>query len=122
MSYVDTADARFIYYDPLAYIVPRAAGAFTNTLAWQRRMFGWVPSGATTFLLRDFADYGNAVANPAPRSTVLLDIEPVSHAFETFPANESLYTLMNHELVHIVEGDMAAEQDRRWRALFHGKV
>jgi hypothetical protein len=122
MSYVDTPDARLIFYDQLAYIVPRAAGVFTNALAWQRRMLGWVPDGATTFLLRDFADYGNGVAIPAPRNLILLDIEPVSHAFETFAANESLYTLTNHEVVHLVQGDMAAEQDRRWRRFFHGKI
>jgi hypothetical protein len=89
MSYVRTPDALFVYYDPLAYIVPRTAGAFTNMLDWQRRTLGWVPDGSTMFLLRDFADYGAGAAVPAPYKTMCLDIEPVSHAFETFPANDA---------------------------------
>ncbi len=122
MSYVRTPDALFVYYDPLAYIVPRTAGAFTSTLDWQRRTFGWVPDGSTMLLLRDFADYGAGAAIPAPYKTIWLDIEPVSHAFETFPANERIYTLMNHEVVHLLQGDMAARQDLRWRRFFQGKI
>ena len=49
-----------IYYDSLGYLVPHAVRTFTNSLAWQRRMFGWVPSEPTTVLLKDLADYGSA--------------------------------------------------------------
>src|SRR5262249_698602 len=45
-----------------------------------------------------------------------------SHAFETYPASERLYSLMNHELIHIVQGDIANDDDRWWRRFFHGKV
>ena len=51
-----------------------------------------------------------------------VDIAPLSHAFETFPATERMYTLMNHELVHSAQGDVADGEDRRWRRFFHGKV
>ena len=51
----------------------------------------------------------------APHSRLFLDIEPLSHAFETYPASERMYTLMNHELVHVVQGDIASEEERRWR-------
>ena len=33
-----------------------------------------------------------------------------------------MYSLMNHEMVHIVQGDIASEEDRRWRRFFLGKV
>ena len=38
------------------------------------------------------------------------------------PASERMYQLMNHELVHVVQGDMATEEDKRWRRFFLGKV
>ncbi len=51
-----------------------------------------------------------------------MDIAPLSHAFETDPASERLYSLMNHEMVHEAEGDLASDEDRRWRRFFFGKV
>jgi len=122
MSYVETKDVRIVYFDPLAYIVPHAVSTFTNSLEWQRRTFGWVPSETTTILLKDLADYGSGLALAAPRNTVWVEIEPLSHAFETYPASERLYTIMNHELVHLTQADVASEEDRRWRRFFHGKV
>ncbi len=53
---------QLIYFDPLGYLVPHAVRTFTNSLAWQRRMFGWMPSEPTTIVLNDFADFGNARA------------------------------------------------------------
>jgi len=47
MSYVETKDLKLIYFDPLAYLAPYAVRTFTNSLEWQRRMFGWVPSERT---------------------------------------------------------------------------
>ena len=95
---------------------------FTNSLAWQRRMFDWDPSKPTTVLLRDFTDYGNAHAHVEPRDLLEFDIAPMSHTFETFPASERLYPLMNHEVIHRVQGDIANDQDRRWRRWLLGKV
>src|SRR5438552_16254836 len=106
LSYVETKDLRLIYFDSLDYLVPHAVRTFTNSLEWQRRMFGWVPSEATTILLKDLSDYGAATALVAPHSRVVLDIAPLSHAFETYPASERMYSLMNHELVHVVQGDI----------------
>lgn len=122
MSYVETKDLRMIYFDPVGYLVPHAVRTFTNSLAWQRRMFGWQPAEPTTVLLKDFSDYAAAVTVAAPRDLLLMDIAPLSHAFETFPASERMYSLMNHELVHIAQGDLAASTERRWRTIFRGKV
>ena len=122
ISRVATKDLELYYYNSLGYLVPHAVRTFTNSLAWQRRMFGWVPSEPVTILLQDFADYGNASAYAAPRGTLFFEVAPLSHAFETFPASERMFSLMNHELTHVMQGDIASEQERAWRRFFHGKV
>jgi hypothetical protein len=122
LSYVETKDLRLIYFDPLEYLVPHAVRTFTNSLEWQRQMFGWVPSERTTVLLKDLSDYGGAATVAAPHNKMFMDIAPMSHAFETDPATERMYTLMNHEMVHVTQGDIASEEERRWRRFFLGKV
>jgi hypothetical protein len=123
LSYVETPDMRLIYLDPaLAYLVPHAVRTFTNSLAWQKRVLGWNPAEKTTVLLKDFSDYGNASAGAAPRNALTFDIAPLSHVFETYPASERMYSLMNHELVHVSTMDMSSAQDRWWRRFFLGKV
>ena len=59
---------------------------------------------------------------PRRAARCVFDIAPLSHAFETFPASERMYSLMNHELIHVVQSDIATEEDRRWRRFFLGKV
>lgn len=123
LSFIDTKDVRLIYLDPtLSYLAPHAVRTFTNSIAWQRRVFGWVPYERTTVLLKDFSDYGNAAAGAAPSNSLAFDIAPLSHAFETYPASERMYSLMNHELVHVASMDTWTAQDRRWRRFFGGKV
>jgi hypothetical protein len=122
MSYVQTPDAEVIYFDFLAPLVPRAVRTLTNSIEFQRNTFGWVPSDRVTVLLKDSADYGNASASTAPHNRVSFDIAPQSHAFETNAGGERLYSTLNHELVHIVQGDMANSDDRFWRHVLAGKV
>ena len=92
ISGVETPDLKLYYYDYLGNIAPLAVRTFTNSREWQRRMFGWSPSERTTVLLQDFADYGNALAYAAPRSTLIFDVAPLSRAFETSPASERMYS------------------------------
>jgi hypothetical protein len=122
ISQVDTKDLRLYFPASLSYLVPHAVRTFTNSFEWQRRVFGWVPSEALTVQLQDLTDYGNATTYAAPRGWLTFDVSPLSHAFETYPASERMYSLMNHELIHVVQGDVANEEDRRWRRLFLGKV
>jgi len=122
ISQIYTKDLRLYYYDYLSYLAPYAVRTFTNSLAWQRRYFGWEPSEPTVILLQDIADYGNAHTYSAPHNMLAFDVAPLSHAFETFPASERMYQMMNHELIHVVQGDMAAAEDNRWRRFFLGKV
>ena len=95
---------------------------FTNSLAWQRQYLGWEPSEPTTVLLQDFSDYGNTFAFIAPRGKLVVEVSPLYRAFETNPASERMYSTMNHELIHVVQGDIASEEERRWRRFFLGKV
>ncbi|MGH9578619.1 MAG: hypothetical protein ACRD3R_14360, partial [Terriglobales bacterium] len=121
-SYVETNDLRLIYFDELGYLAPHAIRTFTNSLAWQRRMLGWNPSEPITVLLKDLSDYGNAVVLAAPHARMIFDIAPQSLAFETHPASERMYSLMNHELVHVATNDSASSEDRSWRRFFFGKI
>ena len=117
ISQVETQDLRLYYYDYLSHLAPYTVRTFTNSLAWQRRYMGWTPSESTIMLLQDVADYGNAHTYSAPHDMIAFDVAPLSHAFETFPASERMYQLMNHELVHVVQGDMETEEDKRWRRI-----
>lgn len=119
---VQTPDLDLYYYNYLADIAPLAIRTFTNARQWQRRMLGWTPSERTTVLLQDLSDYGNVHAYAAPRGTLIFDVAPISRTFETSPAGERMYTSMNHELVHVVQSDIAAQEDERWRRFFFGKV
>ena len=120
---LETADLRLIYFDPSAtYLAPYAARCFTNSLAAQQARLGFDPPGPVTVLLKDFTDYGNAAAGAVPRNTLLVDIAPISFVFETFAPSERMYTLMNHELVHVAMMDQAAAEDRQARRWLGGKV
>jgi hypothetical protein len=123
LSYIETRDLRLIYFDPtLTYLTPHAVRTFTNSLAWERRVLGWEPWEKTTLLLKDFSDYGNASATPLPRNSLRFDVAPVSYAFETYTSSERLYSIMNHELVHVATTDIWSPQDAAWRRFFRGKV
>jgi len=122
LSYIETPDVKLIYFDGLRYLTPYVIRSFTNATRWQQRTFAWKPSQRTTLLLNDYADAGSAYATQAPRNLVGVDVAPLSYAFETQPAVERFYYLMNHEMVHTASGDVASAEDRFWRGLFRGKV
>lgn len=120
---LETDQLRLIYFDPTeTYLAPYAARCFTNSLASQKTRFGFDPEGKITVLMKDFSDYGNAAAGAVPRNTLLVDIAPVSFAYETFAPSERMFTLMNHELVHVATMDQATSTDRAFRKIFGGKV
>ncbi len=123
LSSLETTDLRLLYFDPTeTYLVPHVARSFENSMERQRHIFNYEPHEKITTLLTDFRDYGNAGATAVPRNTLLFDIAPISTTFETFTGSERFYTLMNHELVHIVTTDQATEADKRMRRFFGGKV
>ena len=69
LATVETGSLRLVYFDGSeSYLVPHAARTFFNSLAFQRKLFGFEPGEPITVLLADFADYGNAGASVgAPR-------------------------------------------------------
>ena len=122
MDLLETDDLRLLYFDPFqTYLTPLAASTYYNSLQFQQRIFEWTPYEKTTVLLTDFADYGNASAGATPRNGVALSIAPMSHTLETMPVIERMYSLMNHEAVHVANADVANARDLRWRRFFGGK-
>ena len=123
LSTIETDRLRLIYLEPLqSYLAPHAARCFHNSLAFQQRLFGFESKEKVTVILSDFADYGNAGAGSVPRNGVAVSIAPMSLAYESYPANERMNTLMNHELVHVANFDRAGGWDGFFRRLFAGKV
>ena len=123
LSVLETDNLRLIYSDPAqAYLVPHVVRSFENSLAWQRRVFGWQPYEKTTLLLKDTTDSGNAAARSSPNNAIAVDIAPLSRTFETFTSSERIYMLMNHELVHVETMDQWTGADDFWRKAFAGKL
>lgn len=123
LSSVETDKLRLLYFDPTeTYLVPRVIQTFHNSIERQESILGYTPSEKITVLLTDFADYGNAGATAVPANSVVVDIAPIPLTFETSATAERMYTIMNHELVHISTTDQAAPADRKARRFFHGKV
>ena len=122
MDIQETDDLRLLYFDPpQTYLTPYVGKSFHNSLNFQRTIFNWEPYDKTTVLLKDFSDYGNAAARSSPNNAMLIDVAPLSRTFETFTASERIFTLMNHELVHVATMDVWNQQDARWRRFFRGK-
>jgi hypothetical protein len=122
MNKQETDDLRLLYFDPsTTYLVPHVTRSYQNSLEFQKYIFDWTPSEKTTLMLQDFSDYGNAAATGSPTNVLWVEASPLNHSFETFPAVERIYMLMNHELVHLATFDVSNEQDRKWRRFFGGK-
>lgn len=123
LSSVETDKLRLLYFDPTeTYLVPRVIQTFHNSIERQESILGYTPDEKITVLLTDFSDYGNAGATSVPASSVVVDIAPIPLTFETSAATERMYTIMNHELVHISNTDQAAPADLKARRFFRGKV
>jgi hypothetical protein len=123
LSKEEGSHLRLVYFGGAeSYLVPYAARTFFNSLAFQAKLLGYEPETDITVLLVDFEDYGNAGVSVVPRSTMMVQVSPLSFAFETIAANERMNTIMNHELVHVATMDQAAGRDRTFRRLFGGKV
>ena len=123
LSSIETADLRLLYFAPSeTFLTPYVVRSFENSISHQRSVFDYERSEKVTVLLTDFADYGNAGAIAVPRNALLVDIAPTPFTFETSDTAERMYSLMNHELVHVVSMDQAAKKDQYYRRLFGGKV
>ena len=122
MDVLETDDLRLLYFDPFqTYLLPHVVKNFHNSYEFQKYLFGWEPREKTTIILTDMTDYGNAGAAVSPRNGISIYIAPASRTLETMPSSERIFMLMNHELVHLANMDMATEQDFKWRRFFGGK-
>lgn len=122
MDVLETDDLRLLYFDPFqTYLLPHVVRNFHNSYEFQKYLFGWEPREKTTIILTDLSDYGNAGAAASPRNGISVYIAPASRTLETMPSSERVFMLMNHELVHVANMDMATEQDLKWRRFFGGK-
>ena len=123
LSSVETDQLRLLYFDPTeTYLVPHVVQSFHGSMDVHRKVLGYQEDEKTTVLLTDFADYGNANATAVPSNLVMLQVSPIIPSFETFAPVERMYTLMNHEMVHVVTTDQPAAPENRYRKLFGGKV
>ncbi len=123
LASLETPEMKLLYFDPTTtYLSPHVARCFHSSLAGLQSILGFDTDEQTTIFLKDFSDYGNAAALAVPRNTVLVDISPLSFAFEKFPTSERMCTLMNHEMVHVISIDQATKADKRARSFFGGKV
>ena len=123
LQQLQTDNLQLVWFHPAEdFLAPHVARSFENSMAWQKRVFGWIPDGKTNVLLKDFGDYGNAGARSSPNNALIVDIAPFSFSFETFVASERMFSLMNHELVHVATMDQWTRADMRWRNVFGGKV
>jgi hypothetical protein len=122
LSRIETEDLRLLYFDPAeTYLTPYVGRSFENAADFQRRIFDWEPWDQVTVLLKDFSDYGNAAARSSPNNAMILDIAPLSLAYETFSPGERFFTLTNHEVTHVALMDVWNERDAMWRRIFAGK-
>jgi hypothetical protein len=122
MDVLETDELRLLYFDPFqTYLLPHLVKNYHNSYEFQKYLFGWQPREKTTVILTDLSDYGNAGAAASPRNGITVFIAPASRTLETMPSSERVFMLMNHELVHVANMDMATEQDLKWRRFFGGK-
>ncbi len=122
MRVQESDDLRMLYVDPLyEYMTPYVTQVFYNAIDFQKETFNWEPWDKSTVLMLDISDYGNGAAFSSPSNGIHLEIAPVSRTFEAFVASERLYSLVNHELVHVAALDVWNKRDAFWRKLFFGK-
>ena len=123
LQQLQTKDLQLVWFRPQEdYLAPYVARAFENSMQWQQRTWGWTPDGKTNVLIKDFNDFGNAGARSTPNNALIIDIAPFSYSFETFVSSERIFSLMNHELVHVANMDQRTRADTRWRRALGGKV
>ena len=122
LDVVETEELRLLYFDPFqTHLIPHVVRNFHNSIAFQKKVFGWHPSEKPTVILTDLTDYGNAGAIGSPYNGITVYIAPGSRTLETLPSSDRMFMMMNHELVHVANIDVADDQDLRWRRFFGGK-
>ena len=103
LNMIKTDEMSLVTYDyGHRYILPHATRCFHRALVFHKHLFDYEPTERISLLIQDFGDYGNAGATAVPRNAISMGLSPFSYAFETSPAGERVFSMMNHELVHVV--------------------
>ena len=117
MDLLETDDLRLLYFDPLqTYLTPYVARSFHNSLQFQRRVFDWTPyEKARRCCSRTSPTTAMRGASASPRNNViLLDSRRSSHTLrDVLPGSERMYSLMNHEPVHVATMDACEQRPTR---------
>lgn len=123
LNMIETDSVRIVTYDfGHKYILPYAAKSFINSLRFHKKLFDYEPTEKITILIQDFGDFGNGGATAVPRNAISMGLSPFSYTFETSPAGERIFSMMNHELVHVIALDNSTKSDKFYQKVFLGKV
>src|SRR5215510_16381463 len=69
---------RVVYFDGTeSYLIPHASRTALNSLAFQKKLFGFDPKEDVTILLLDLSDSANAGASSVVRDLVSVQIAPL---------------------------------------------
>jgi hypothetical protein len=119
----ETDDLKLITTDVQQSLVRTyAIRCFNNALDFHKKLFNYEPTGKIMLVLEDYGDYGNGGTSAAPFNYINIGLSPFNYSFETFPAGERIYALLNHELVHMAALDNTNKKDRFFQKVFAGKV
>jgi hypothetical protein len=123
LYFQETRNVKVFFYDPAhEYLVEHLIRCFETALEGERARFQYAPKEQVSILLEDFADFGHGSAGTMPKAFSNISLEPVNYTFETLPANERIQWIVNHELVHVITGDVSSGRERVLRRLFGGKT
>ena len=122
-SKIETNDFNVVSTNPqFDFVLKHAIRCSHNALNFHKTLFEYEPKEKIFVLFQDFGDYGNGGATSLPNNLISTCISPLNYAFESSVAGERVFSIMNHELVHIAALDNASKSDLFYRKLFMGKV
>lgn len=106
----------------LDFVLGHAIRCSHNALNFQKKIFDYEPKEKIFVLFEDFGDFGNGGATSLPTNLVTACISPMNYSFESSVAGERVFSIMNHELVHIAALDNSSSSDLSFQKFFLGKV
>ena len=120
---IESNDFNVISLNPqFDYVLKHAIRCTHNALDFHRNLFDYNPREKIFVMFQDFGDYGNGGATSLPKNLISTCISPMNYSFESSVAGERVFSIMNHELVHIAALDNASKSDLFYQKLFKGKI
>ena len=107
---IQTDDFEIVSASPgLDYVLNHAIRSAHNALSFHKKLFNYKPNEKIFVLFTDFGDYGNGGATSLPHNLVTTNMAPMNYSFESSVAGERVFSIMNHEFVHIAALDKAKQ-------------